>query len=82
MYLKFPNVSTFTRNPHLLYCLLACGVISIVTVSYFLLAEKRIQNEHESSLVLRPFRQTRLFGRNERPGFVAPVEAGAKYGFQ
>ena len=22
MYLKFPNVSTFTRNPHLLYCLL------------------------------------------------------------
>ena len=82
MYLKFPNVSTFTLNPHLLYCLLACGVISIVTVSYFLLAEKRIQNEHESSLVLRPFRQTRLFGRNERPGFVAPVESGAKHGFQ
>jgi hypothetical protein len=46
------------------------------------LAEKRIQNEHESSLVLRPFRQTRLFGHIARPGFVAPVEAGAKHGFQ
>ena len=46
------------------------------------LAEKRIQNEHESSLVLRPFRQTRLFGHIARPGFVATVETGAKYGFQ